>query len=188
MNLKDLNIDGSWTLFLDRDGVINRRISRGYVTDWEKFEFLPGVEKAIKIFSGIFSRIVVVTNQQGIGKGLMTKEQLTEIHQKMVEHIDFAGGRIDAIYYCPALEEENSPYRKPAPGMAYKAKEDFPGIEFLKSLMVGDTESDIEFGHRAGMYTVMCTKQSIEVDKMRYRPYYVSDDLLSFALLLKKSV
>ena len=188
MNLENLDINDSWTLFLDRDGVINQRIKGGYVTSPNEFEFLPGVEKAMNILSDIFSRIIVVTNQQGIGKGLMTEDQLADIHQKMIDHLKSAGGRIDAIYYCPALEEDRSPNRKPLPGMAFKAKEDFPGIEFSKALMVGDTESDIEFGQRAGMFTVLCSKQTIEVDKMYHRPLYVSDDLLSFALLLKKSI
>ena len=83
MNLENLDINHSWTLFLDRDGVINQRIKGGYVTSWNKFECLDGVEEAISILSGIFSRIIVVTNQQGIGKGLMTVDQLAGIHQKI---------------------------------------------------------------------------------------------------------
>ena len=72
MNLQDLKIDRGWTLFLDRDGVINRRIVDDYVKSWDQFKFLPGVPDAIKRLAGVFGRIIVVSNQQGIGIGLMT--------------------------------------------------------------------------------------------------------------------
>ena len=81
---KILNIDKSWSLFLDRDGVINTRLVDDYVKCWEDFEFLPGVLEAIKCFNKLFSTIVVVTNQQGIGKGLMKVETLNNIHKKMM--------------------------------------------------------------------------------------------------------
>ena len=117
MNLKDLHIDGSWTLFLDRDGVINRRIIDGYVRSVRDFEILPGVLEAISRLSVIFGRIIIVTNQQGIGKGLMTEEELSSIHRFLTDKITGAGGRIDAIYHAPNLAQENSVMRKPATGM-----------------------------------------------------------------------
>src|SRR5512140_305773 len=108
MNLKDLKIDSGWTLFLDRDGVINTRILGGYVQKWEQFEFLPGFLEAIKILSLAFSRIIVVSNQQGIGKGLMTEEELGILHRNMVAVIEKHGGRIDRIFHSPDLETEDS--------------------------------------------------------------------------------
>ncbi len=188
MNLSDLAIDNSWTLFIDRDGVINRRIEGGYVTRWEEFEFLPGVLEALKNLAIFFDKIFVVTNQQGIGKGLMTEQQLNELHEQMLQEIAMAGGRIDAVYYCGALAEDESPFRKPSPGMAYQAKRDFPEINLAKAIMIGDTMSDIEFGVRAGMYTVLSTPQSFEEEIMSFKPHFIADDLLSFALLLKKSL
>jgi len=188
MNLSDLAIDKNWTLFLDRDGVINRRIQGGYVAYWNEFEFLPGVLKALKILSPLFGRIFIVTNQQGIGKSMMTEGMLQEIHNRMLVEIQSHGGKIDGVYYCPALEEENSSNRKPAPGMAYKAKEDFPEIDLSHSIMIGDTESDVEFGIRAGMYAGLCTSQSFEIKNMKFQPHFIVNDLLSFALLLKKSL
>jgi len=145
---------GDWTLFLDRDGVINHRLVDDYVKSWEEFEFLPGVLEAIALFSKNFKHIFIITNQQGIGKGLMTEVDLQDIHEKMLKEIQAAGGKIDSIYFCPSLAKENSPMRKPNPGMARKAKEDFPDIEFSKSIMVGDSKSDMEFGKNAGMYCV----------------------------------
>lgn len=147
-------IDPDWVLFLDRDGVINRRIQGGYVREWEEFEFLGGVLDALAMLNSRFRRIFVVTNQQGIGKGLMTEADLAHIHDKMYESVRESGGRIDAIYHCPALASQDDFRRKPGPGMALQAKADFPEINFSRSVMAGDTLSDMEFGYRLGMKTV----------------------------------
>lgn len=96
-------IDKLWTLFLDRDGVINQRIVGGYVAEVSEFNFSPGVLESMSSFATIFGRVVVVTNQQGIGKGLMTHHQLSEVHKFMITEIEASGGRIDAVYYCSDL-------------------------------------------------------------------------------------
>ena len=155
MNLRDLSFDNSWTLFLDRDGVINQRIIGGYVKDWNEFIFLDGVLRGLHSLSSVFGRIIVVSNQQGIAKGLVGYEQVGQIHEFMVENIEKTGGRIDKVYVSPYLEHQNHPDRKPGIGMALKAKKDFPEIRFEKSLMAGDSQVDIEFGKNAGMYTVL---------------------------------
>lgn len=154
MNLKYLDIDKSWTLFLDRDGVINKKLPDDYIKTWEEFEFLPGVPEAIRVFSEIFGKILIVTNQQGIGKGLMTELDLEIIHDKMIKELRYEGGLINKVYHSPYLAKEKSVFRKPKPGMARKAKIDFPDIDFQKSIMVGDSKSDIEFGKNLEMYTV----------------------------------
>ncbi len=146
--------DNTWTLFLDRDGVINKRPPGDYVKTWEEFEFLPGVLDALEILSGKFSRIIIITNQQGIGKGLMTSEDLQEIHDKMTTVITENGGRIDAVYYCPDLATDIPNCRKPGISMAQQAQKDFPEIVFSKSIMAGDTLSDMQFGKNAGMRNV----------------------------------
>ena len=155
MNLHPLDVNITWTLFLDRDGVINRRLPGDYVKDLTAFTFLDGVLPALAIFSRLFGRIVVVTNQQGIGKGLMTEAQLAEVHRYMLRAIRDSGGRIDAVYHCPALERAGDPCRKPNTGMALQAKTDFPAIDFSRSLMVGDSLSDMEFGAVLGMVNVL---------------------------------
>lgn len=147
-------IDKSWTLFLDRDGVINRRFEGDYVKRVEEFELLPGVVEAIAKFSQHFGRVLVVTNQQGIGKGLYTVADLDRIHDHLHHEVEKAGGKIDAVYFAPQLEKEKSPMRKPGTGMALQAQQDFPEIDFSKSIMVGDTRSDMLFGRNAGMHTV----------------------------------
>jgi len=155
-----IRTSGEWTLFLDRDGVINQKLPGTYVTSWQEFKFLPRALEAIKYFSQIFNHIVVVTNQQGIGKEIMTAEQLNNIHQKMADQIIDQGGYIDQIYYCPHLAIEDPMCRKPNPGMAFQAAEDFENIDFKKSLMIGDSLSDMEFGNKLGMYTILINSSS----------------------------
>lgn len=146
-------IDASWTLFLDRDGVLNHEKKEDYIRNWDEFNFYAGVPQAIAMLNGLFSRIVIVTNQKGIGKGLMTAEDLQSIHNPMLQAIEKEGGKIDHIYYCPDLADD-SPNRKPQPGMAFQAKADFPEIDLSKSIMVGNRMSDMKFGRNAGMHTV----------------------------------
>ncbi len=143
-----------YTLFLDRDGVLNRRIENNYVTTPQQFEIIDGVLEAMQIFDSIFDKILIVTNQQGIGKGLMTEEGLHLIHNEFIQKVNSAGGRIDKIYFCAALEKEGSFNRKPNIGMALQAKKDFPEIRFNRSVMVGDSLGDMNFGKRTGMTTV----------------------------------
>jgi histidinol-phosphate phosphatase family protein len=166
-------IKNDWTLFLDRDGVINVRIIDGYVTKIEEFEFLPNVIDAFKIFNEKFKRIIVVTNQQGVGKGIMTSEDVDSVHKYMIQEVERHGGRIDKIYFCPQLKSVDNNYRKPSPKMAYFAKEDFPEIDLSKSIMVGDMNSDIEFGKNAGMKTVFIGDNDLKLNPdSRYNSLY----------------
>lgn len=143
-----------WTLFLDRDGVINVRLVGDYVKSWDEFEFTPRAPEAIAALTRQFGRTVVVTNQQCIGKGIITAEQLGAVHRSMIAAIAEAGGKIDGVYFAPQLAEENHPMRKPGTGMGLAAKTDFPEIDFSKSVMIGDSQTDIEFGQKLGMKTV----------------------------------
>lgn len=154
MELNDLDVDKTWTLFLDRDGVINEKLDNDYVKKLDEFKFIEGAKEAIVNFSKTFGRIVIVTNQQGIGKGIMSHEELKVVHDFMQTEIEKAGGKLDHIYYCPALAAENARCRKPNIGMAEEAQKDFPEIDFEKSILVGDSVSDIEMGVKAGMFTV----------------------------------
>jgi histidinol-phosphate phosphatase family protein len=143
-----------YTLFLDRDGVINRRIPEGYVTGVSEFEFLPGVPEAISFFSGVFHRIIVVSNQQGVGKGLMTAEDVGAVHAHLRKQTENQGGKIDGIYFCPALKSDNDPCRKPATGMADQARKDFPDINPQMCIMAGDSRSDLLFARNLNMVSV----------------------------------
>jgi D-glycero-D-manno-heptose 1,7-bisphosphate phosphatase len=147
------HIDYSWTLFLDRDGVLNHDKDNDYIRDWNEFRFYDHTLEAAAILAKHFNRIVVVTNQKGVGKGLMTVTDLNNIHSNMLLQIEQAGGRIDKIYYCSDLTDD-SVNRKPNPGMSQQAMQDFPEIDMKKSLIVGNRISDMGFGRNAGMYTV----------------------------------
>ncbi len=166
MNLKNLNIDKSWTLFLDRDGVINRKLENDYVKHWVQFEFLENVLIALKTFNSFFGRIVVVTNQQGIGKGYYKTEDLELIHKNMLYELTYAGGRIDKVYFSPHLDSAKHPTRKPGTGMGLMAKQDFPEIDFTKSIIVGDSLSDMEFGRALGMKTIFISEEDIEDNRV----------------------
>ncbi len=153
-------------LFLDRDGVINKRLLGGYITKWEDFEFLPDVLEALKIFKTHFDRIIIITNQQGIGKGLMTEDDVKLIHQNLSQTVFSQGGNIDAIYHCPMLKNDDNNCRKPDIKMALKAQADFPEIDFSQSIMIGDTASDMEFGKNAGMVRILLENEyTSDIDK-----------------------
>ena len=146
MNINDIDINGYETLFLDRDGVINILRPNDYVKCWQEFIFAPGILEALARWNQHLKHIIVFTNQRGVGRGLMTEEDLLDINNRMIAEIKKYGGRIDKIYYCTALSDDN-PCRKPNPGMALNAKLDFPDIEFNKTLMIGDSESDAAFAY-----------------------------------------
>lgn len=181
-----LNIDKSWTLFLDRDGVLNHEKKDDYVYSKDEFVFYEGALDAMNILSVHFNTIVLVTNQRGIGKGLMSVDDLHLIHDYMLESIVSSGGRIDTIYYCPELDNSD-PNRKPNPGMAYLAKNDHPHIDFGKSIMAGNKLSDMQFGRNAGMFTTYIATTNPEV----VLPHPLIDlrfnSLLDFALFIEKN-
>jgi len=158
-------------LFLDRDGVINKRLPGQYVKSNEQFEFMPGVLDAFSKLARQTDKIIVITNQQGVGKELMTYEELDAVHQYMQTEIGKHGGRIDAIFSCTELSEDNNNCRKPSPAMGLWAKKKFPKIDFSKSLMVGDSASDIQFGQALGMHTVwMEGKEEDEAELIKLKP------------------
>jgi len=143
------------SLFLDRDGVINRRTVGDYIRRPTDFEFEPGALEAIRLLAGHFGRIVVVTNQAGVGKGLMTGADLAAVHRKMLAEVHRAGGRIDRVYHCPHRPDTGCGCRKPATGMALQAQADFPDIRFDRSWIAGDSLSDMQFGLELGMKTAL---------------------------------
>jgi histidinol-phosphate phosphatase family protein len=147
-NLRD------WTIFLDRDGVINKKLENDYVKSWVEFIFNHHALEAIAGMSQIFRRVFIVTNQKGVGLGKMTEDELNQIHKKMLAAIEEASGKIDKIYYCTDIDG-SSFYRKPNIGMGLLAKQEFPEIEFSKSIMIGDSISDMQFGQKLGMKLVL---------------------------------
>lgn len=148
-----LDIDKNWTLFLDRDGIINKKRDNDYIKNWSEFSFIEGSLNAMSNLSVVFGKIIIVTNQRGVGRGLMKEEDLIVIHDKMINKILLNKGRIDKIYYCTDVSEFSF-CRKPNPGMGIQALSDFPEIDFFKSIIVGDSISDLLFGKNLGMKKV----------------------------------
>ena len=174
--------DTSWTLFLDRDGVINDEKHMDYIHKWEEFRFYDGVKEAMKIFSEKFGKIFIVTNQRGVAKGVTKIEDLHEIHKNMLEEIVSTGGRVDKIYFCADME---SPDRKPNPGMGLQAQTDFPEINFSKSIMIGNTLSDMKFGRNLDVaINIFLPTTRKDVDPAHNDIDLVFNDLISVAKAL----
>ncbi|MCX6192063.1 MAG: HAD-IIIA family hydrolase [Flavobacteriia bacterium] len=175
-----LVIDASWTLFLDRDGVINHRIDNDYVLQQSDFLFCDGALKAIEILSNRFQYVFVVTNQQCIAKGLLKETELAFIHEEMCAQIKSSGGTITKVYAAPELKNDPASTRKPSPFMALKAQAEYAGIDFSSSIMVGDTDSDIEFGQRLGMKTVLIESK----EEINAKPDFRFASLYDFSINL----
>lgn len=180
------SIDKKWTLFLDRDGVLNEE-KDSYIFNREELKIYDYVPKSIGYLSTVFNKIILVTNQKGIGKGLMSLADLSDIHLHLQQQLAKENGRLDAIYFAPDLEQ-NSPNRKPQAGMAFLAKRDFPEIDFSKSIMVGNRMSDMEFGRNAGMHTVFLATTHPETPFPDTHVDYRFDKLDTFAQHIKMSI
>lgn len=147
------------TLFLDRDGVLNRHIP-GYVTEWSEWEWMPGILQELSKWARKFQHIILVTNQRGVGKGIMTDAQLSQVHARMMQEVLDAGGRIDLILACTAVSEED-PRRKPSPGMFHEACSLFPDIDAKSSVMLGDAPSDAAFAQNCAMPFILLNPEAV---------------------------
>lgn len=181
-----IEIDKSWSLFLDRDGVINHEKEGDYIRNPHEFIFIDGVPEAIASLGRLFGQIFVVTNQKGVGKGWMTEADLETIHDQMLRGIRGAGGWITAIYYCTSTDPLH-PDRKPQPGMAYRAQKEFPAVDLSRSVMVGNTLSDMQFGRAAGMHTVFIRSAKPIIDPSDPAVDQVFPSLSGLAKALQKT-
>ena len=149
----------SRAIFLDRDGIINQRIVGGYVTEWSEFRFLHGALHGLVTLAARPEAIIVVSNQAGIGKGIMSVNALAEITRRFVSKVQRAGGRIDAVYYCPHTPADECACRKPKPGLLLEAQRDW-AIELGKSVLLGDSGTDVEAGRAAGCEVMLAPDAS----------------------------
>jgi histidinol-phosphate phosphatase family protein len=188
------------TIFLDRDGVINRNPpNKGYVRKWAEFTFIPNARKAIRELTESGYRIIVITNQAGIGRGLYSEQSLTDIHSRMVAEISKTGGTIDAVYYCPHHPDAGCECRKPKPGMLIRAAREH-NIELSNAYLIGDVPTDIEAGQRVGTTTLLVltglgqesyshyinTKPCRRADKNGHRPDKIFTNLYTATRWLRK--
>lgn len=181
-----LQINKNWTLFLDRDGVINEEKHDAYVNHLSEFIFYPQAEAAIALLSPLFYKTIVVTNQKGVGRGITPTGELERIHAHMIASIEKAGGHIHQIYFCTDLDNA-SPNRKPNPGMAFQARQADPYIDLSKSIMIGNNASDMNFGRNAGIacnILLTTTKPLEAVDASLYDFYFAT--LYEAAVFIKQ--
>jgi D-glycero-D-manno-heptose 1,7-bisphosphate phosphatase len=172
-------------IFLDRDGVINEdpmvcSTDREYVTGWEYFHFLPGAIEAIRDLTRAGYKVVILSNQAGVGKGVYSKERLDGITKKMLSRIEENGGRIHSVQYCIHRKEDACDCRKPKTGLFTRALKGAK-IDFSKAYFVGDTKRDIEAGNKIGCKTVLVlsgkTKEAKENLGWDIAPDVVKKDL-----------
>ena len=145
-------------VFLDRDGVINKKIEMDYVKKWEEFKFLPGAISAIKFLNDNKIPVYLITNQSGIGRGMMTSEDLNSVHNKMKSALKIQGAHFDDVFVCPHAPEKNCDCRKPKAGLLLQAKKKYPDIDFKSSWFIGDSQSDVEVGMTVGCRTYLIKK------------------------------
>jgi D-glycero-D-manno-heptose 1,7-bisphosphate phosphatase len=140
--------------FLDRDGVINRKAPTEdeYITRWEEMHIIPGVVEAIALLNRAGFRVIVVSNQRCVAKGLVTTSELDAMHQRMCRELGTVGAKIDGVYYCPHEEQPPCSCRKPEPGMLFAAADEHH-VDLTSSWMIGDSEKDVEAGRSAGCRT-----------------------------------
>jgi histidinol-phosphate phosphatase family protein len=171
-------------VLLDRDGVINQRIVGGYVTAWEQFAFLPGALEGLRLLTQKNFQLIVVSNQQGVGKGLMTAASLQEITRKFLEAVAAQGGRIRDVYYCTHRAEDGCSCRKPKPGLLLKAQAEHH-FAFEDTFLIGDSESDLLAAHAVGCPAIMVSKApSTGFEKLPYAPRVIVPTLLAAAAFL----
>ena len=171
-------------IFIDRDGVINKDPEgwppHSYVTRWEDFHFLPGVLEALKRLTENDYKVVIISNQAGISKGIYTKEKLDEITKKIFKEIEKKGAKIHSIQYCIHKKEDNCDCRKPKASLFYKATQGLKG-DFSKTYFIGDTKRDIEAGKEAGCRTILVlsgkTKDIKETEGWNIKPDFIKKDL-----------
>lgn len=171
-------------IFLDRDGTINQELA--YVSEPEKFELLPKALEGMKKLQGLGYRLVIVTNQGGIGLGYFTKEDFYQVNKKMLSELSNAGITIDKIYFCPHSKAENCPCRKPEIGLILRAREEL-NLDLSHSYFIGDSAVDMLAGLKAGMRTILIQNDSTPDPSLReIRPDFIARDLLEVAEIILK--
>lgn len=154
MNAEPAQFSNVKFVFLDRDGVINRKAIEGeYIGSWAQFSILPGVESAIRALNEAGKTVAVVTNQRGIALGRYTEEDLGRIHSQLQEHLEGQGAHIDAFYFCPH-DKNQCDCRKPKTALLERAFREVPGSNSETSILIGDSLSDIQAAKNMGMRSI----------------------------------
>jgi D-glycero-D-manno-heptose 1,7-bisphosphate phosphatase len=164
-------------VLLDRDGTIV--VDRGYLDNAAGLEFLPGAAEGLRLLYTQGYRLVVITNQSGIGRGMFPEERLHEMNARLTEMVEQAGARLAGIYHCPHAPEDHCACRKPAPGLILQAASEL-GFDPREAVLIGDKDSDIECGRHAGATTVLISAQK-PASRARIKADAVAADLVGAA-------
>jgi D-glycero-D-manno-heptose 1,7-bisphosphate phosphatase len=170
------------TIFLDRDGVINRD-SPEYIKNWDEFQFLPGSLEALNLLTRYGVDIIIITNQSVINRGMVSPDVLKDTHDHLRQVVARAGGNIKDIFFCPHRPDEDCPCRKPRPGLIFQARDRY-GLDLGGSIMIGDSAKGIEAGILAGCGATILVQTGngpaarSELCAGRLRPTVIADDLL----------
>ena len=171
-------------VLLDRDGVINQRIVDGYVTSWAQFVFLPGALDALRLLEQNKYTVLVLSNQAGVGKGLMTVLDLDEITRRFRERVEEHGGRIRAVYYCPHRKADNCECRKPKSGLLIKAQREHQ-FSFSETVLIGDSRADLLAAREVGCPAILIWNDDpADLDKLGCRPRAVVSGLYEAVQLI----
>jgi D-glycero-D-manno-heptose 1,7-bisphosphate phosphatase len=160
-------------IVLDRDGTIV--IDRHYLSDPADLEFMPGAAESLRWLHENGYRLVIVTNQSGVGRGMFSLDHLNKIHGRLIEMVRSAGARLEGIYYCPHTPENGCSCRKPAPGLLIQAAFEL-GFDPSSAVVVGDKLTDIEFGKQAGAITILLATSPPPPNSVM--PDYIASNLL----------
>ena len=136
-------------IFLDRDGVLIENRS-DYIRDWSQVKVIPEAIHALSFTPAKNYKIVIVTNQSAIGRGLVLPENAEEINRQLVHLIHHHGGQVDGVYMCPHKPDDGCSCRKPKPGLLLQAAKEL-SVDLQRSWMIGDAWSDVQAGQRAGV-------------------------------------
>jgi D-glycero-D-manno-heptose 1,7-bisphosphate phosphatase len=182
--MKNQSTNFKKTVFLDRDGTII--IDKVYLNDPEQIEYLPGVFDALKSLRDAGYHFTIVTNQSGVARGLVTLENLNEIHRRIALEFGRHGIDFDGFYFAPYSVESNHFMRKPNPGMLTTAAEE-RGIDLSRSWMIGDRATDVQAGHQAGCRSILLSGLESQETIEKIKPDYVADDLNAMARFILAS-
>lgn len=168
-------------IILDRDGTII--VDRHYLSDPADLEFEPGAAAGLQRMHSRGYRLVVITNQSGVGRGLFSLVRLEEIHDRLRQMVKSIGARLDGIYYCPHVPDAGCSCRKPRIGLLNRAASELR-FEPSSAVVIGDKVSDIEFGHRAGAATVLVAAESQNLAEGP-KPDFIVRDLVQAAAIIE---
>lgn len=176
-------------VFVDRDGTVIEE--KDFIKTPDEMEFLPGSIEAIKILRELGYKIIVISNQSGIGRGILTEEMVTKVNESFLERLKKENAEIDALYFCPHRPEDNCDCRKPRTGLIQKAVEEHK-LDLKDAVVIGDKLSDVELGRNLGAKTVLVLtgygkKEAEKANVTQRKPDFIADDLYEAVNWLKNT-